>query len=222
MSTILWACFDDGGIIPPSVGFAAALTGAGHQVCFAGRPETLPRIEAAGLRAVELAESYRHADRAEWHPRGQLFAYLTDPAVGEELLALAKAEEPDGGGLDAMFGAALEAAPRFGRPTAVMLHTFLHRTLPGWEVMMQGQSEARERAGFDPLPPLASLWGDPDLFHVNTLGRLDSAPRVIWPHIRHGAPVLTEDSRSLPPTLPWAPDAPTPLVVISFSTAIAQ
>lgn len=222
MARYLWACFDGGGNVPPSLGVAEVLLDSGHEVSFAGRPELVERLAPTRFHAIELAESYRHADRYRWHPRAALFAYLTSPAVGEELLALAKSERPDVMVIDAMFGTALEVAPRFETPVAVMLHTFLYRTLDGWKVLMTDESDARVRAGFDPLPPVAEMWGTTDLLQVNSLAQLDSTPTVDWPNIRHGGPILTDDSRAVPAALPWDAADPTPLVVVSFSTAVAQ
>jgi UDP:flavonoid glycosyltransferase YjiC (YdhE family) len=222
LARFLWACFDGGGNVPPSLGIAHALREAGHEVSFAGRPEMVGRVTPAGFAAIELSQSYRHADRYAWHPRGRLFSYLTSPAVGEELLLLAKTERPDVVVIDAMFGGALDIAPRLGLPTAVMLHTFLHRTIDGWTVLMRGESDARQRSGFDPLPSLAEMWATTDLFHVNSLEQFDSAPRVEWPNIRHGAPILADDSRAVAVDTPWDPSDPTPLALISFSTAAAQ
>ncbi|WP_213450434.1 glycosyltransferase [Rhizomonospora bruguierae] len=222
MARFLWASFDGGGNVPPSLGVARELVRRGHEVSFAGRPELVRRMRRDGLPAIELTRSYAHADRYDWHPRGRLFAYLTSPAVGDELLALAKAEGPDVMIIDAMFGGALAAAPRFGLPTAVMLHTFLHRTIDGWRVLMADESDARARSGFDPLPPLEAMWGEPDLLHVNSLRQLDCAPKVRWPNIRHGAPILTDDGRAVPVELPWPAGDPHPVALISFSTALAQ
>lgn len=222
MARFLWACFDGGGNVPPSLGITDALSARGHEVAFAGRPELVERLAPTRYRAIELTRSYCHADRYAWHPRGRLFSYLTSPAVGEELLALVKEERPDVLIVDAMFGVALEVAPRAGLPVAVMLHTFLYRTLPGWEVLMGDESESRRRSGFGPLPSVAEMWGTTDLLQVNSLAAFDSAPTVTWPNIRHGGPIFAGDTRSAPVTLPWAPDDPRPLVLVSFSTAVAQ
>jgi UDP:flavonoid glycosyltransferase YjiC (YdhE family) len=222
MATFLWACFDGGGNVPPSVGIARELTVRGHEVAFAGRPEMVPRIREVGLTAVEVTHAYTNADAYAWHPRGQLYAYLTAPVVAEELLGIAAERHPDVVVIDAMFGAALGVAPKFGVPTAVMLHTFLHRTIDGWYVMMDGQSEARQRCGFDPLPPIEELWGGPDRFQVNSFAALDAAPRLYWPNIHHGGPILEHDGRAVPVATPWPADDPTPRAVVSFSTAVAQ
>ncbi|MFC0704937.1 nucleotide disphospho-sugar-binding domain-containing protein [Cellulomonas uda] len=219
MATFVWACFDGGGNVPPSVGIAHALTARGHRVVFAGRPEMAPRVTAAGLPATVLESSYAHAEAYAWHPRGRLFSYLTDPAVGDEVLAVGADEHADVLVVDAMFGAALDAAPRAGLPVAVMLHTFLHRTIDGWETLMGDQAAARHRAGLGAMADVRTLWGRADALHVNALEEFDSPARSPWPNARHGAPVLALDSRAKP--LGTAHDD-RPHVVVSFSTAVAQ
>lgn len=219
MTSFVWACFDGGGNVPPSAGIARELVARGHEVLFVGRPEMAPRVEAAGLRAQVLASSYTHAPLYDWHPRGRLFSYLTSPAVGQELLEVCRDVRPDVLVVDAMFGAALDVALASGLPVAVMLHTFLHRTVDGWEVLMQGQSDARRRCGLGSLPDVRTLWGRADALHVNTLAEFDTEPLTPWPNALHGAPVLELDARSEP--VEAAADA-LPLAVVSFSTAAAQ
>jgi len=58
---------------------------------------------------------------------------------------------PDVVVIDAMFSAALHVAPRFARPTAVMLHTFFNRLVEMWRGNFVMQSESRKRAGFPGL-----------------------------------------------------------------------
>lgn len=219
MATFLWACFDGGGNVPPSVGIARELRRRGHEVVLAGRPELAPRVTATGLPVRVLASSYRHADRYAWHPRGRLFSFLTSPAVGDELLEVRRKVGADACIVDAMFGAALDAAPGSGVPTAVMLHTFLHRTVAGWQVLMGDQADARERAGLGSMPDLRTLWGRPEALHVNALEAFDSPPVEPWPTAAHGAPVLEPDARARP--LDHV-DVDAPLVLVSFSTAVAQ
>lgn len=220
MVNFLWACFDGGGNVPPSVGIARELRERGHDVAFAGRPEMAPRVTAAGFTAHVLENSYRHADRYDWHPRGKLFSYLTSPAVGREILDLCTIERPDVLVVDAMFGAALDAAPEAGLPVAVMLHTMLHRTLDGWEILMADQSNTRARSGFGELPDVRTLWERADALHVNALEEFDSTPLSDWPNARHGAPVLEQDARAA--GRPAADGGTEPVVLVSFSTAVAQ
>ncbi|KQR17343.1 glycosyltransferase [Cellulomonas sp. Leaf334] len=220
MATFVWACFDGGGNVPPSIGIGRELVRRGHDVRFAGRPEMAPRVQSAGMRAHVLPSSYRHADQFGWHPRGRLFSYLTSPAVGQDVLDLRRDLRADVLVVDAMFGAALDVTPDSDVPTAVMLHTFLHRTVDGWEVLMGGQAEARERSGLGTMPDLRTLWGRPDVLHVNSLAELDSAPSSPWPTAGHGAPVLEPDARARVVRTDRRDDRP--LVLVSFSTAVAQ
>ncbi|MBV9094402.1 MAG: hypothetical protein JO132_11065 [Streptosporangiaceae bacterium] len=222
MSSIVWACWDGGGNLPPSLGIANSLQRRGHQVRFFGRAEMVGRAEAVGLRASAFTHARADLGRYSFHPRPTVFGYTSSPAVGEELAEIVAASDPDLVVVDAMFAAALNVAPRFGRPAAVMLHSFCYRLIGEWRANFTMQSRSRQRAGFDALPPLDELWGDRDLLQVNTLAALDGEPTVDWPHVVHGAPVLAAERRAVPVDLPWADDDPLPVVLLSFSTAPEQ
>ncbi len=222
MSSIVWACWDGGGNLPPSLGIAKALERRGHDVRFYGRPEMVGRAEAAGVRASALTHARTDLDQYSFHPLPTVFGYTSSPAVGTELAGIVAAEDPDLVVIDAMFAAALNVAPRFGRPTAVMLHTFCYRLIEMWRANFAMQSQSRQQAGFDALPPLEELWGERDLLQVNTLAALDGEPTVDWSHVVHGAPVLTSERRAVPAALPWADDDPVPVVLVSFSTVPEQ
>ncbi|WP_433794964.1 nucleotide disphospho-sugar-binding domain-containing protein [Actinoplanes sp. CA-252034] len=222
MGRFLWACYDGGGNMPYGLGVARALTRLGHSVVFAGRPEMTAKLRGTEFRAVELHQAYANADRYQDDPRGRTLAYLTSPAVAEELLTLAGSERPDAVVIDSNFGGALAAAPRFGVPTAVILHSFLRRTLPSWHEMMRHQSRTRTAQGFEPLPGLDELFGGRDLFMVNTIDGFDGAGERPWPNVRYGGPILEDDTQARPYDLPWPADDPTPLVLVSFTTDAIQ
>jgi len=222
MARILWACWDGGGNLTPSIGIARVLEQRGHEVHFFGRPEMVGRVDAAGLAATELVDARADLDRYSFHPLATVFGYTSSPAVGEELATLVAERDPDVVVIDAMFSAALNVAPRFARPTAVMLHTFFDRLLDGWRANFAMQSESRKRAGFDGLADLDTLWGERELLHVNALQAFDGDPATAWQHVVHGAPVLTAERRAVPVELPWHGNDPTPLVLLSFSTVPEQ
>jgi UDP:flavonoid glycosyltransferase YjiC (YdhE family) len=222
MSSIVWACWDGGGNLPPSLGIANALQRRGHDVRFFGRPEMVGRAEAAGVKASALRHTWTDLDRYSFHPLPTVFGYTSSPAVGEELADIVVASGPDLVVIDAMFAAALNVAPQFGRPAAVMLHTFCYRLIGEWRANFAMQSQSRQRAGSDALPSLDELWGERDLLHVNTLLALDGEPTIDWPHVVHGAPVLTSERRAVPAVLPWPDDDPVPVVLLSFSTVPEQ
>lgn len=222
MAEIFWACWDGGGNLTPSLGIARRLEERGHHVHFHGRPDMVERVTATGLAASPLTHAYTALDSYSFHPLPTVFGYTSSALVGEELVETIGRRRPDVVVVDAMFSAALQVAPQFGCPTAVMLHTFLHRILDGWRANLEMQSDARQRAGFDSLDPIDTLWGDRELLHVNTLAEFDGPPRADWTNVVHGAPVLETERRAIPATLPWPDDDPTPLVVLSFSTVPEQ
>lgn len=115
------------------------------------------RVHAAGLAASALDTARTDLDRYAFHPMATVFGYTSSLAVSEELVAVVHDEGPDVVVIDAMFSAALDVAPRFDRPTAVMLHTFFDRLLEGWRSNFAMQSESRQRAGFAGLPDLDTL-----------------------------------------------------------------
>ncbi|MGA2837524.1 MAG: glycosyltransferase [Acidimicrobiales bacterium] len=222
MASIMWACWDGGGNLTPSLGIARELAERGHGVHFFGRPDMLGRVEAAGFPGTALAEARTDLDRYAFHPLAEVFGYTSSPSVGEELVGMASAFDPDVVVIDAMFSSALDVAPRFRRPTAVMLHTLFDSLWTMWQANFAMQSESRVKAGFSGLPPLDVLWGDRDLLQVNALEEFDGTPATAWDHVVHGAPVLAVESRAVPVDLPWGSDGPTPLVLLSFSTVAEQ
>ena len=224
MAKILWACWDGGGNLTPSLGVAQALATRGHNVVFAGRPEMVSRVEAAGFATRELTQAYTLLDRFDWQPAAQLriFAYLGSPAVGDELVSLVRREAPDVVVIDAMFSAALHVAPAFAAPTVAMVHTFARRTAPMWTMNLKRQGEMRERAGFAGLPGIDVLWGERDIVHSNALAAFDATGALPVGNLRHGGPILAEETRAVAPELPWQDDDPRPLALLSFSTVTEQ
>ena len=153
MARMLWLNWSGGGNLPPSLGIARVLTERGHEVAFAGRPEMVPRVKTAGFRAIEITKAYAQVER---YPQGHFMTraacYLTSPAVEEEVSAIVAAEAPDVVLIDAMFPAALAQAPAFGRPSAVVVHTFVFRQLDMWRKMIATLDGMRQQAGFAGLP----------------------------------------------------------------------
>src|ERR1700734_1856137 len=134
---MLWLNWSGGGNLPPSLGVARVLTERGHAVAFAGRPEMVPRVKTAGFRAIEITQAYADVERyPQNHFMTRAACYLSSPAVETEIQSIVAAEAPDIVLIDAMFPAALAQAPKFGRPTAVFVHTFVFRQLDMWRKMI--------------------------------------------------------------------------------------
>ena len=222
MALVMWACWDGGGNLTPSLGIAEALRERGHEVWFFGRPDMVERVRATGAGATELTHAWTDQERYAFHPLRTVFGYTSSPTVGAELVDACDRVRPDVVVIDAMFSAALQVAPAYGRPTVVMLHTLFHNHLDMWRANFAMQSESRQRAGFDQLAGIEELWGGRDVLHVNALRALDGEPAVDWANIVHGAPVLASERRAVAVDVPWAVSDPTPVVLLSFSTVAEQ
>jgi UDP:flavonoid glycosyltransferase YjiC (YdhE family) len=223
MAGILWLNWSGGGNLPPSLGIARVLTERGHTVAFAGRPEMVPRVEAAGLRAIELTQAYAQVDR---YPQGsfltRMSCYLTSPAVAAQVRSVVASERPDLVLIDAMFPAALSEAAGFGCASAMVCHTFIFRQLEMWRGMIARLDGMRQQAGFEGLPACDDLWRSRDKIIATTLAEFDAAPLPGWEMVRHVGPVLEDESVAVPAHLPWAETDRTPLVLVSFSTGFEQ
>src|ERR1700722_17956654 len=223
MAKILWLNWSGGGNLPPSLGIARVLTDRGHKVAFAGRPEMVPRVEAAGFRAIELTDAYAQVD---CYPQGNFMTraacYLTSPAVAAQVRSVVASERPDLILIDAMFPAALSEAARFGCPSAMVCHTFIFRQLEMWRGMIARLDGMRQQAGFEGLPALDDLWRSRDKIIVTTLAEFDTAAVPGWEMVQHVGPVLEDERVAVPARLPWTADDETPLVLVSFSTGFEQ
>lgn len=226
MANVIWLNWSGGGNLPPSLGIARVLTERGHRVSFAGRPEMVPRVDRAGLRAIELTRAYEQADRYppnKWVPRAASF--LTSPAVAEQIQALLSAENPDLVIVDHMFPVAQLEAARFGRPSVTVCNTCVWRALEMWRKFIAMLVGLRTEAGFESIPcDLESLWMTQDKLISTTLASLDDVPGVLGRShkLRHVGPVFDRERHGIKVKLPWPEDASLPLVLVSFSTMPEQ
>jgi UDP:flavonoid glycosyltransferase YjiC (YdhE family) len=221
MAKFLWLNWSGGGNLPPSLGIARVLTEKGHCVVFAGRPEMVPRVAAAGFRAIELTQAYAQAEKYPAGPMQRAASYLTSPAVAEQVRDVVKAEAPDLLIFDGMFPAALAQAKDFGKPSVAVSHTFVFRMLERWRGTTNALIGMRQQAGFGPLPDLDALWKGCDRILVTALGEFDAAAPAGWDSVRHVGPVLEDEKVAVPTELPWRDDG-TPLALMSFSTGFEQ
>jgi MGT family glycosyltransferase len=94
-----------------------------------------------------------------------------------------------------------------------------------WRKVFAMLAGLRAEAGFDPIPAdLESLWMAQDRMIVTTLKALDTAPGELGQahKLRHVGPSLERERHGVRVALPWREDDPTPLVLVSFSTAPEQ
>jgi len=183
----------------------------------------VPRVEAAGFRAIELTQAYAQLDRYPQNtPLGRIACHLTSPAVGEQVRTVIEAESPDALLIDSMFPAALDAATEYGIPSAVFFHHFLFRLRDEWKATEGRFYGMREQAGFSPLPPFEDLWQRQDRIIITSPAQFDTPIDPAWTLARHVGPVLEDEKCAVSIDNPWEDDDRTPLVLVSFSTAPEQ
>lgn len=222
MANMLWLNWSGGGNLPPSLGIARVLRERGHEVAFAGRPEMVPRVDAAGFPSIQLAQAYAQVDRYPAGPTTRMACYLTSPAVEEEIRTIVARGRPDVLLIDAMFPAALSAAAVYDGPSAVLFHHFLFRLRSEWQSTDARLNGMRRQAGFAALPPLEELWKRHDRAIVTTLAEFDVPKDSQWTFVRHVGPVLESEPCAVPIDLPWKEADATPIVLVSFSTGPEQ
>lgn len=223
MASLLWLNWSGGGNLPPSLGIARVLTERGHRVAFAGRPEMVPRVKTAGFRAIEISDAYKQVDG---YPQGshltRLACYLSSPAVEAQVQSIVVKEAPDLVLIDCMFPAALMHAADYGRPSAVLVHTFVFRQLDMWRRIFSTFSDMRQTAGFSALPSLDDLWRPMRKIISTAHGAFDKSPEDGWNNVVHAGPVLEDEKFAVPTALPWRDDDGRDLVLVSFSTGFEQ
>lgn len=223
MANLLWLNWSGGGNLPPSLGIARELTRRGHRVAFAGRPEMVDRVEAAGFRAIEIDRAY---EQVHAYPPGsplvRMACYLTSPAVEAQVREIVARERPDALLIDSMFPAALHASSACGLPSAVFFHHALFRLREQWRGTGERLGGMRMQAGFGTLPDFETLWKQHDRIVVTTPQQFDMPADPDWESVVHVGPVLEDEPCAAPLAEPPDADPSTPLVLVSFSTAPEQ
>ena len=124
MAKYLWLTWDGAGNLPPSLAIAEALTKRGDTVTFAGRPEMVSRVQAAGFKTIVIENAYTQADTYPKSLLSRMACYLSSPRVSEEIVQIIEAHHPDVVVVDAMFPAALAQVSKFNRATIMTCYTF--------------------------------------------------------------------------------------------------
>ena len=208
MSSILFATWDGGGNVPPTLGIAAELRTRGHQVRVLGHPQQRDVCESAGLRF----EPYQHA-RA-WSPTrrsdalGWAYGYLrlcTDRGTGRDFTESVRREPIDVAVVDCMTLGALKAAHSMRVPRAVLVHTF-------YEYLTErfGRGPLNLAAKVKGMPP-GPLWAAADRVIVATVPELETTSSLPA-NIRVTGPVQPPDS---PAPVPHSGSEPRILVSLS-------
>lgn len=206
MADILFCTWDGGGNVPPALGIAAELQRRGHHVRFLGYGTQRAALEKAGFAAASYTRA-RPWDplRPPSGPAGAVRAMrlFGDPGPGRDVADEIRCTGPDLVVADCLSVAAVRAARRSGRPTAVLAHTFTSY-LRTWA---RGPMGAAAAVGAG--RPLRE-WGLADLLLVASDRQLDPGTPLRG-NVRHTGAVV-------PGAAPADPGAADPTVLVSLST----
>jgi len=217
---VLW---DGGGNVGPALAIARRLTESGHLVRVLGSRSLQPKVEARGLR-------FRRFEKApEWGEHlGRVldWGYMTElwcgPGVGQDLNAELAREPAEVIVLDFFLFGGLAAAERSGLPTAGLGHTLYHLNREGkwvdelWPAMLPNINTTRRVFGVAPLPSARQLWDALRVLLVLTPQGFDQPVMDLPANVQYVGPIFDPAEGAW--GLPWPPDHPDPLVLVSFST----
>ncbi len=225
---LLIVTWQAGGGVNPAIGLGRRLAARGHEVLVLAPRLYQARVEQAAClwRPIPAeAEFDPSAGRAAEEQR----AYLSQTFLGSTLPAALTAEvvasEPDVLVIDGMLLSTLCTAQALAIPLVAIVHTTRR---------FHGDCAIWGRWGFDQInemrnglgqPPIAA---DHDTVFVE-LGRRCSRQLVVMPaefdarkepeqNLVHVGPIFEEQAMPAGWDLPWPPDDPVPLVVVSLSS----
>jgi UDP:flavonoid glycosyltransferase YjiC (YdhE family) len=162
--SVLLACHDAGGTIPPMLAIAEVLAHAGHDVSFLSQPSAHRRAERAGCKFFSFSAIPDYEPRQLLEDQLALtWPVITGTSVGDDLRALAKDKRADAIVVDANLGGGLAAAEALSQPSAVLLHS-MYKTFVDtwfadyWPLLESAINETRSGYG------LAAVDGWPSLF----------------------------------------------------------
>jgi UDP:flavonoid glycosyltransferase YjiC (YdhE family) len=225
---VLIVTWQAGGGVPPAVGLGRLLVARGHEAVVLGPRLYQARIERAGCtwRPIPAeAEFDPSAGRAAEEQRTYIRETFLGPAMPAGVTAEVEAGRPDVLVIDAMLLSTVCAAQMLGLPIAALVHT-MHRFHGDPEIWGSwGFDEINElRTGFE-QPPISPAG---DTVFVEMQRRCDRELVVMpaefdersdgRPNVVHVGPIFEEPAAPAEWDLPWAPDDPVPLVVVSLSS----
>lgn len=200
------------------------MVGRGHEVIVIGAPAMRAGCEAVGCSFVALSADFDEppdvaVEDDDW------VAYtrkITAPEIGEVLTAATADLHPDVLVIDCLLFNALSTAQALFRPVAMVVHFLAYDVMddPGfWNEDLWRLNPSREALGLPALAPegaVRALWVAPDVALV-------LPPRAWQPddlpgNVRYVGPIANEPRGDAVWDLPWPPDDPRPLVVISMSS----
>jgi UDP:flavonoid glycosyltransferase YjiC (YdhE family) len=217
-----------GGGVHPSIGIGRMLTARGAQVTVLGPGVYRSRIERAGCTWKPLppeAEFDPSAGRAAEDQREYLSGTFLGPIFPAALMAEVTASEPDALVIDQFLVSTICAAQTLAIPVSAVVHTLhaFHGDRDTWgEWGFDTINEMRRGFGLPAIPAGSrTIFGELqrrcDRELVVMPAEFDLRPEA-EPNVVHTGPIFEEQAAPGDWDLPWPPDDPVPLVVVSLSS----
>jgi len=226
MASFVFVTWNGGGNLTPALGIARALVERGHTVAFLDEETQRRRIEVAGFAFTAYA---RYLDRgavpSQTPPERQrllMRSIWMNEDLADDLMALLARSPADMVVVDCMLAVVLANSHRFGRPTAILVHSLYAPVLNMRDTLLTLGNRLRVEAGLPILHGAAMQWESKDIVLVTTLREFDGVKDDPAPNVRYVGPVFERQPIAPDWRLPWEPDDPRPLVVASFSTMPGQ
>jgi UDP:flavonoid glycosyltransferase YjiC (YdhE family) len=162
MSNFVFVTWNGGGNVTPALGIARALAERRHQVAFLGKETQRGRIEAAGFAFTAYT---RRPDRdgappqtpAERQRRLMRSTWMNED-LADDLTELLACSPSDMVVVDCMLASILANSPRFGIPTAVLVHSLFASVLGMRDALLTMGNRFRVEAGLPALDVAAMKW----------------------------------------------------------------
>jgi hypothetical protein len=217
--------WDGGGNVPPALALSRRLRDAGHQVRVLAPRSMQARVEDSRL----AFRAFRYGpDWGSHFMRGFEAEYLLElqcgAGVGQDLDMELAREPADAAVIDFMLWGALANAERVGIRTAAFVHTLYQVNREGgpgaiWDARdLAALNQTRTALGLRPIVAGGQLWDAVDLLLVLLPKAFDRPGKHLRSNVHYVGPIVDQVPARGSWDLPWSPDHPDPLVLVSFST----
>jgi len=226
--------FAAGGNVPSALGLGRRLRSCGHQVRVLANSSLRGRAEAAGCAFRPLPASCDQdpsrgralEDEGQWEYWSELLAGVP---LAQAVLEEAGRQPADVLIVDCMLRNALVAAEKAGLPTAVIVHMrvgfFTDEKYSGGGWDWDAVQTTRAQLGMAPMTrtdeprAVVEQWKGCERALVVMPVEFEIPGFRAAPNVRFVGPIFEEESvGGWPDDLPWRPDDPAPLVIVSLSS----
>jgi MGT family glycosyltransferase len=213
---------------PPERALVRALAARGHEIRVLSHESHRRDVVAAGAqfrahdRQLERDPTVRRVETPEAEMVRVLEDVFLNRRYGDALLAEVRRHPPDVLLVDQMLLMAAAAAERTRLPTALLWHTVFgagSERAPTPSALLEPLNAYREELGLRPVADRFAAAAKADAIVAFTHEAFDVVPAERPAQLHYVGPFFTPGSMPGPGDLPWRPDDPRPLVLVSYSTS---